>query len=293
MKKNYKANKTTNSGMSDIIAAIRSYAGKKGFYIALFALVAILTSSVFITSYIRKSENIGSSFNDEAWKAAIAENEENNLRVSRSELNSADSGLKMPESEIKSPGTDSAETGSSKSLSAAVSDDEESVPALRSAVGNTAETAKTNAENEVTVVSVSAENSKIKLDMPCIGGIIKEYSMDELLYSNTMEDWRTHSGIDIAADTGTQVKAAADGITEQVYTDEILGNVIIINHGNGIKTLYGNLQSSDYIEVKRPVKKGDIIGGIGTSSAEERSDEPHLHFEVLKDDEPVSPDEYF
>ena len=290
MKKNYKTNKTKTANSNSNMGIIRDYVRKKGFYIALFTLVAILTGSVFVTSYVKKSENIGSSFNDEAWKAAIAESEKKNSAYN-SENTSSELTSDIKNSVSDSEKTSSADTANTENKTAVKSDSEEEADVQsKSSVSSVKTAIAEEDETEITAVSVSAENKKVQMDMPCIGGIIKDYSMDELVYSKTMDDWRTHSGIDIAASVGAQVKAAADGIVEQVYTDEMLGNVIVIDHGNEIKTLYGNLQSSDYIEVKRTIKKGDIIGGIGTSGSEEKADEPHLHFEVLKDGEPIKPE---
>lgn len=96
----------------------------------------------------------------------------------------------------------------------------------------------------------------------------------------------THTGVDIAVAEGTEVKAIYDGTVEEALEDEILGIVVIINHENGFKTKYGHLS-----EVK--VKKGDKItkdsvialtGSTGVSTG------PHLHFEVLFNDESVDPE---
>lgn len=95
----------------------------------------------------------------------------------------------------------------------------------------------------------------------------------------------THTGIDIAVAEGTEVKAAYDGIVEEVKDDDELGIVIVLNHNNGFKTIYGHLS-----ELK--VNKGDKVvkdSTIALSGSTGISTGPHLHFEVLFNDEAVDP----
>ncbi|MBR7132147.1 MAG: peptidoglycan DD-metalloendopeptidase family protein [Clostridia bacterium] len=123
--------------------------------------------------------------------------------------------------------------------------------------------------------------------MPVEGEIIKEHSTDRLQYSATYGDMRLHNGIDIACNEGTAVSACADGTVLSVATDAVLGNVVVIDHGNGITVKYASLND---VEVKQggKVKLGDIIGTVGTVP-EECSDKSHLHLEVLKNDVSVEP----
>ncbi len=126
---------------------------------------------------------------------------------------------------------------------------------------------------------------EFSMQLPCEGEIISDCSVNELVYCSTMDDWRTHNGLDIAGAIGTQVKAAESGTVSQVYSDELMGVVVVIDHGADISSLYSNLQSQDFITVGTEVKKGDVIGGIGQCGALEANAEPHLHFEVIANDE--------
>jgi len=78
------------------------------------------------------------------------------------------------------------------------------------------------------------------LRMPVNGNVIKQFSGDNLVFSNTMNDWRVHRGIDIDAPLGTQVRAAAAGVVERVFEDDMLGVVVIIDHGDGLQTIYAS-----------------------------------------------------
>jgi len=98
-----------------------------------------------------------------------------------------------------------------------------------------------------------------------------------------------HKGIDIAADKGTSVVASANGIIERCGWERGMGNYIIVNHGNNIKTYYGHLS---LIKVKKGqnVKRMDVIGLVGSTG---RSTGPHLHYEVRKYGRYVNPRDYF
>lgn len=132
----------------------------------------------------------------------------------------------------------------------------------------------------------------ITLVAPVLGQIYREFSDQVPVYSNTFEDWRVHKGIDIEADRGTVVKAAADGFIYSIEEDPQKGVVIVIDHKNGFKTVYCNLASGDMVSVNQIVKAGDIIGCVGNTAKFEIADPPHLHFEVLLDDKEVDPVKY-
>lgn len=147
------------------------------------------------------------------------------------------------------------------------------------------------------VNTVDSENSKqaenSKFIKPVDAQVSIPFSKDNLIYSKTMEDWRTHLGIDIPGSIGTPVKAAANGVIEQVKSDEMLGNVVIIRHNDQLKTKYCNLQSDILVKAGDAVDTGTVIGGIGNTAASEIAEPPHLHFEVLSNGELVNPVDLF
>lgn len=141
---------------------------------------------------------------------------------------------------------------------------------------------------------VTAEPTPItSISSPADGEIIKPHSDIELVYSKTMEDWRLHKGIDIAVPIGTEVKASAAGVVSECYTDTATGVTVIIDHGNGIMTKYSNLASSYTVNVGENIEAGAVIGVVGDTAEFEIADEPHLHFEVIKDGRSVDPKSYF
>ena len=128
--------------------------------------------------------------------------------------------------------------------------------------------------------------------MPTIGNVSKTYSIDTLVYSNTMEDYRTHNGIDICASPGDAVMAAADGIVTEIYEHTMMGNTVVISHEGDSETVYQNLSDDIPVSLGDTVKSGAVIGAVGESAIIEIAEEPHLHFELLLAGERVDPLEF-
>lgn len=150
---------------------------------------------------------------------------------------------------------------------------------------------KSNNESVQTMAILKKE--EFKIIMPVSGDVIKEYSKDNLVYSNTFEDYRTHKGVDISSKRSEAVLAVSDGVIENVYTDSLEGIVIEINHNNGFKSIYKNLSSDKMVKKGESVTKGQAISGVGETAIFEAKDIPHLHFELKNNDEYVDPEEYF
>ena len=122
--------------------------------------------------------------------------------------------------------------------------------------------------------------------------VIREYARDSLVYSETLKEWITHLGIDLKADKATVVKAAEDGTVKAIKNDPRYGLTIIIEHNKNYQTLYANLLTTEFVSEGEKVKKGQTIGTVGDTATFEIADEPHLHFEMLKDGEYVDPKMY-
>lgn len=127
---------------------------------------------------------------------------------------------------------------------------------------------------------------------PVEGDIIKEFADNKLVYSSTLDVWTIHNGIDIGAEKTTVVKAAAEGKVSSIKNDPRYGLTIIIEHANGYKTVYSNLLSTEFVVEEEQVEQGQSIGTIGNTAAFEVSDEPHLHFELLKENKQQDPELY-
>lgn len=177
---------------------------------------------------------------------------------------------------------------------------------------NTSTTEKNNTtKNETKITTnINMSNSKTKITTeskedkkqeqvkdptfikPVEGEIITKYAEDSLVFSETLQEWVTHLGVDIKANKTTVVKAAADGKVESIKNDPRYGLTIIIVHDNGFKTVYSNLLTTEFVVEGEEVKSGQSIGTVGNTAAFEILDEPHLHFELIKNGEKMDPTGY-
>ena len=152
--------------------------------------------------------------------------------------------------------------------------------------------ADANSEGNQTNTTETAENKTLSFSMPVEGEIVKDFAQDNLIYSNTLEEWTTHTGIDIKADKTTVVKSAEAGMVKTIKNDPRYGLTIVIEHENGFQTVYSNLLTSEFVVEGENVEKGQSLGTVGNTAAFEIADEPHLHFEILKDSVQVDPKLY-
>lgn len=127
---------------------------------------------------------------------------------------------------------------------------------------------------------------------PVDGEIIMKYSMDMPIYWETLDQYMTHAGIDIASSAGTPVKACAGGTVTKIEKDGSMGVTVEINHGNGLISVYSNLAADELIELGEVVTQGTVIGKVGNSSMFEFDSPDHLHFEMRRGSEPVDPNVY-
>ena len=128
--------------------------------------------------------------------------------------------------------------------------------------------------------------------MPTIGNVSKGYTVEALVWSDTMEDYRTHDGIDICAGAGEGVMAAADGIVTEVYAHPMMGTTVVIRHDGDAESVYQNLAEDVAVSVGDTVKSGEVLGAVGESALVEIAEEPHLHFALRVAGKSVNPLDY-
>ena len=137
-----------------------------------------------------------------------------------------------------------------------------------------------------------AVEEEIKFKPPVDGKVIEEYSGDDLVYNEALKDWRAHSGVDFEAKLGDDVIVSARGIVEDVF-DSNMGRCVVVDHQNGFKTMYANLEENTTVKAGDAVNAGDVIGKVGETALGDATDMPHLHFELMKEEICVNPVEYF
>lgn len=142
---------------------------------------------------------------------------------------------------------------------------------------------------DVMETAVRVEPTETVFSFPAGGKILAPYSA-VLSFNQALGDYRTHNGIDIAADEGCSISASADGTVEDVFSDAF-GEGISLTHANGMMTKYMCLGAVENLKTGDTVKAGDVIGTVGKSKGE-NTEAPHLHFELYKDGQPVNPEDY-
>lgn len=144
-----------------------------------------------------------------------------------------------------------------------------------------------NADQEMLTTSIVNKNdtknvNNFVLKKPVKGGITTSG------FGDTISRTASHNGHDWAVNTGTKVRAAAEGVVELAYFSESYGYNILINHNNGFKTRYAHL-SEVKVSKGEKVEQSQVIALSGSTGF---STGPHLHFEVVKDGKRVNPIEY-
>lgn len=132
----------------------------------------------------------------------------------------------------------------------------------------------------------------IVFTFPSNGTIFLDYSMDALVWHGTLRQYSVHDGIDFQGNEGDNVFAAYDGVVESVGLDPLYGNMVVINHGSGLKTTYFSLGEVN-VDAGANVQKGQVIGTVGMTAGRDLSSGNHVHFMVTKNGEVVSPYNYF
>ena len=139
---------------------------------------------------------------------------------------------------------------------------------------------------------IKETKKEITFAKPTEGEIICEFAKDNLIYSETLKEWITHTAIDIKADKTSVIKSAADGVIKSIVNDPRYGLTVVIEHEDEYQTVYSNLLTAEFIVVGEEVEQGQTIGTAGNTASFESNMECHLHFELIKDGEYLDPTIY-
>lgn len=238
----------------------KRFAGK-GYYIALIACIA----AVGISGYV-----FVQTVRDSAVETSAA------VTISPAVSQEAESAVSE---QSKTDGKDSKNKDSK--------DSKETGAAASPAPSDSAKADRMEDAYEATMAQTGA-----MVEWPLQGDVTATFSQDTLTYSQTMADWRTHEGLDIAAQAGEPVFATQSGTVTAVYQDDFLGNVVVVSHSGDLATLYANLEAEPTVAVGDTVTAGQTLGQVGTSALLETAEPSHLHFEVYENGAAVDPMEY-
>ena len=130
---------------------------------------------------------------------------------------------------------------------------------------NTVKTETTANATENT--QVTEEKKPLTFTKPTDGEIIAEFAQENLIYSDTLKEWITHTGIDIKADKTSVIKASADGVVTSILNDPRYGLTVVISHDEGYETIYSNLLTAEFVVEGEEVKQGQTIGTAGNTAS--------------------------
>ena len=148
------------------------------------------------------------------------------------------------------------------------------------------------AQGTTPTTPVVTEGKRMKTMSPVAGEEIFGYSMEALSYNQTTRDWRVHNGVDLAAEAGSEVCAAADGEVYTVYEDDAMGSTVVIRHDNGFTTRYSSLAENLTVKPGDKVTMGLTIGYAADSAIVESTLGSHVHFSVTCYDETMDPAQF-
>lgn len=257
--------------------------------ISIIVSTVMLAVVIFVSAYMNKGQSDASKKQSKGLE--IAEQSADSKVVSssigktveevRKEENKDNANNEILSTSSKETSTSANETNQNKTN---VQNEKANVESSSNKIeNNAASDSKDKEQEEVTPAFIC----------PVDGEVIKEFAKDNLIYSETLQEWVTHSGIDIKAEKTTVVKAAADGKVKSIKNDPRYGLTAVIQHSDGYESVYSNLLTTEFIVEGEEVKQGQSIGTIGNTATFEISDPTHLHFEILKNSIAVNPSLYF
>ena len=238
--------------------------GKNGFYIILLLSISLIATTVIVAS----KRNTG-DLNEDKLKQAedfviLDDESEPSLEITRMDEGSNLDGY-IREGEIRETFEEDKEEDGED-----FEEDDEFEEEL-------------DEDLDYTLVDSTPSTEFDSMIKPVEGKLGAAFTNGNLIYSQTLEEWTSHKGIDILVAEGTAVKAALSGVVTEVYKDEMWGIVIIIDHGDGLMTKYANLSTDTMVEEGMSVNKGDVISNVGRTAPIEMMEESHLHFEIISD----------
>lgn len=231
----------------------------------------------FIITFIVYSNRLNSNSSGILDTQFLANSESNNILNENTASASSTMGKTVEESE-----NELAESNNNATQNTKTEENENQTPTTKTETTTTTKKTESTTKEQKDPTFVSPIESS---------DILREYAKDNLVYSETLKEWITHLGIDIKAEKATVVKAAEEGTVKAIKNDPRYGLTIIIEHSNGYQTLYANLLTTEFVSEGEKVKSGQTIGTVGDTAVYEVVDEPHLHFEIIKNGENLNPSE--
>ena len=255
-----------------------------GMIVAGIIIIGVLMTSLIVYLINVNKTNVQGEVASEGQEIGESENKDDNF-----EAVSIDVGKSVNEAanELKESTENSTKTetkNENKAVNSSSNTTKNTKEKEENSKNNTSQSQNTTSNTDT-----ETKKEEIKFSAPIKGEILREFASDSLVYSNTLDEWITHNGVDIKADKTSVVKASCKGKVVSIKNDPRYGLTVIVSHEGGYQTLYANLLTAEYVVEGEELEEGQTIGTVGNSAAFEISDEYHLHFEVSKDGEYLNP----
>ncbi len=255
--------------------------------IIMYSIIGVAVLAVILVALLMYSKSLNEEIQDsvidfEDMANITSENNTTNSTNTNTESVSTEIGKSVNEAQNETNTTNSTNTINSTT----------NTQSQANTTTKATQTNKTTQTNANTTQETETTKKELSFERPVEGEIMKAYAKDNLVYSETLQEWTTHLGIDIKADKTTVVKAAEAGTVKTIKNDPRYGLTITIEHDDGYQTVYANLLSSEFVIEGEKVEKGQSIGTVGNTATFEIADESHLHFEILKDGLQIDPSNF-
>lgn len=260
---------------------IMEYIKQRQFYLALLGCVVVLSVIYIVADYNSKDEQEIADLNETLIDAKSLEETISDNLSSQNQTEDKSNGNALDNQKAQEKVT--------------ISQEEVIGDNTDTNVDNT-EVVEEN-ENEATVVSAISHSPNITFDkakgiiLPVQGEVILKYSKDIPVYFKTLEQYKVNPALLIKANVGDNVRAVSGGIVESVSYSNDKGNMITIYHGNGYKSIYGQLKENMKIKEGDIVDKGEIIGFVSEPTNYYIVEGSHVYFKFLENEEPINPNE--
>jgi len=275
-----------------------TYLNKKSYYaILLLCILTVIGTTTFITRNNMKTLDklneqnaidLDEEFGDyDLEDVGTIKAYQEDLNITKEDIEGAGSAVVDSPSEEETARED---TSATKDIIVVSGEETKSNKSASSEKVNESRNEKRETSEEVEETFSFSENAS--LIWPVTGEIVMDYSADKLVFDKTLEQYRVHPAICIAPSEEGIVKAAAKGKVEMIKNDPETGITVILDHGDGWKTIYGQLQKNISVKQNEIVEKGQVIGEIGTPTKYSIALGDHVYFQVTKNDTPVDPKQF-
>ncbi len=260
--------------MNENKSSVVKFFKANGFYVVLIVCVIAAGVSSYLavdTLMTQVNPEVQDSIEspDYNFEAQPADTSQSDIPI----VSSSSEGTSTSESEEETQGVNASVAVSSSQITEEPAAEQTALPE--------AEVAQTLTEPAVeTATEPQSTPTQTTFMMPVTGEVIKDFSGDELVYDETMADWRTHNGIDITAEKGAPVVASVAGTVTSVGYDEMWGGVVEITTGDSV-VRYTGLSDDIPVIKEQHVNVGDNIGLVGELPCE-LMQPSHIHVEAIK-----------